>query len=148
MKKIFFLLLISLSYIDCNQKESSNAVTVPPEGVSTNKVTLPYTAMYSSQFVPGKQGDLVNVLNSYKYWEENNMKSLRSTFGDSVEFHHFSGFIFKNTGDSFITHTGKVRDSLSRVEITMYAWMVNRSVDKNEDWVNGWYEETDTYKTG
>jgi hypothetical protein len=30
----------------------------------------------------------------------------------------------------------------------MYAWTANHSVDRNEDWVNVWYEESDTYKTG
>jgi hypothetical protein len=148
MKKIPFIFLICLSYVACNQKDNSNTGTVPQDSASAAGAGLPYKAMYSSRFVPGKQSDLINVLDSYKYWEGNNMKSMRNTFGDSVEFHHFSGFIFKNTGDSFVRHTAKVRDSLSKVEITMYAWMANHSVDQNEDWVNVWYEETDTYKSG
>lgn len=148
MKKIIILFLIGSGYLACNQKDNSNSGTFPQDSASATVASLPYKAMYSSRFVPGKPADLATVLNSYKYWEENNMKSLRKTFGDSVEFHHHSGFIFKNTGDSFIRNTAKVRDSLSKVEITMYAWLGNHSVDQNEDWVNVWYAETDTYKSG
>ena len=32
--------------------------------------------------------------------------------------------------------------------MTFYAWTSNHSVDKNEDWVNVWYKEVDTYKSG
>ena len=84
--------------MSCNQKDNSNAGTIPPDSISANQVKLPYTAMYSSQFVPGKQSDLVTVLSSYKDWETNDMKSMRNTFGDSVEFRHSSGLIIKNTG--------------------------------------------------
>jgi hypothetical protein len=42
----------------------------------------------------------------------------------------------------------KYRDSLSKVQLTLYAWTSNHSVDKNEEWVNVWYKEIDTYKTG
>ena len=50
--------------------------------------------------------------------------------------------------DSLMKGAAKFRDSLSKVVITMYAWTSNHSVDKNEDWVNIWYKEVDTYKTG
>lgn len=148
MKKMLIFFLIPLGFISCNQKDNSNTGTIPPDSISANQTKLPYTAMYSSQFVPGKQSDLVTVLGSYKDWETNDMKSMRNTFGDSVEFRHSSGLIIKNTGDGFVDQAAKVRDSLSKVEINMYAWLASHSVDKNEDWVNVWYEEIDTYKTG
>jgi hypothetical protein len=47
-----------------------------------------------------------------------------------------------------VTMAAKFRDSLSKVELTIYAWTPNHSVDKNEDWVNVWYKEIDTYKKG
>lgn len=148
MRKIIFLFLFGSAYLACNQKDNSNVATAQQDSASVAGAGLPFKAMYSSRFVPGKQADLINVLDSYNYWKENDMKSMRNTFGDSVEFHHPSGFIFKNTGDSLIRRAAKVRDSLSKVEITMYAWIANHSVDQNEDWVNVWYEETDTYKSG
>jgi hypothetical protein len=76
------------------------------------------------------------------------MKGLRATFGDSVEFYFPNGFIFKGTGDSAVKMAAKYRDSLSKVVLTFYAWTSNHSVDKNEDWVNVWYKEVDTYKSG
>jgi len=73
---------------------------------------------------------------------------MRDVFGDSVRMELSGGYVFDNKLDSFIAISAKYRDSLSKVELTFYAWTPNHSVDKNEDWVNVWYKEVDTYKTG
>ena len=42
----------------------------------------------------------------------------------------------------------KFRDSLTSSKIEILAVTNLHSVDKNADWVNVWYKQTDTYKTG
>jgi hypothetical protein len=147
MKKVIFLLLAPVGFIACSGGGSGSSKTTAADS-TTATVTLPYTAVYSSDFVPGKQSDVVTVLNNYKAWETNDMASMKSTYGDSVQLYFPSGFSFTGTTDSLMTIATKYRDSLSGVKLVFYAWTSNHSVDKNEDWVNVWYKETDTYKTG
>jgi len=148
MKKLFFLLALPLCYAACTNNTTTTTTTTVAPADTTAAVTLPYTATYSSTFVPGKQADVLTVLNSYKDWETGDIAALKATTGDSIEYLFPNGFVFNNTADSFATFAKKFRDSLSKVQINMFAWTSNHSVDKNEDWVNAWYEETDTYKTG
>jgi hypothetical protein len=76
------------------------------------------------------------------------MAGLRATIGDSMTMIFPNGVQLSLTGDSAIKEAKKFRDSLSKVDLTLYAWTSNHSVDKNEEWVNVWYKEIDTYKTG
>ena len=150
MQKLLFLLFITLSFLAC--KDDSTPATAPVAGndsaVAAAPITMPYVADYSSNFVPGKQTDVLTVLNSYKAWETNDMKAMRATFWDSLTMAFPDGTITKGTSDSLVKMAAKFRDSLSKVVLTFYAWTPNHSVDKNEDWVNVWYKEVDHYKSG
>jgi ketosteroid isomerase-like protein len=149
MRNFLVLILLSVCLVACSGG-STESTSAPKDSAvaAAPAVSLPYTAEYSSNFVAGKPSDVAAVLENYKAWETNDMKGLRATFGDSVEFYFPNGFIFKGTGDSAVKMAAKYRDSLSKVVLTFYAWTSNHSVDKNEDWVNVWYKEVDTYKTG
>ncbi len=146
MRKLFFLFLLPLSYVACNNNNATPPATVSADTAAA--VTMPYTASYSSNFTAGKQSDVLTVLNSYKAWETGDMAGLKGTISDSILYIFPNGHTFNNTRDSFIVMASKFRDSLSKVQIDMVAWTSNHSVDKNEDWVNVWYKETDTYKSG
>jgi len=149
MRRILVIFLIPLCFAACSGGSTeSTAATPAKDSVTAPAVTLAYTAEYSSSFVPGKPTDVATVLDSYKAWETNDMKAMRATLGDSVMFYFPSGYIFNGTGDSLVKVSAKYRDSLSKVVLTFYAWTSNHSVDKNEDWVNVWYKEVDTYKSG
>jgi hypothetical protein len=148
MKSLLVFSLIVLSFTACTSSNTETTAAANKDSVTAPVVTLPYTASYSSNFVPGKPADVATVLNSYKAWEQNDMSLMRSSFGDSVVMVFSSGFVFNNTLDSLIKDAKKYRDSLSRVNLTFIAWTSNHSVDKNEDWVNVWYKEVDTRKTG
>ena len=149
MRKFLLPFLVLVCFAAC--KDSSTTPASTPAGndsAAAATVTLPYTAEYSSNFVPGKQVDVATVLDSYKAWETNDMKAMRATFGDSVYIGFPDGGDLNNKSDSVVKVAGHFRDSLSKVALTFYAWTSNHSVDKNEDWVNVWYKEVDTYKTG
>jgi hypothetical protein len=149
MRKFLVIFLLPLCFAACTGNSSeSAAATTNKDSVTAPSAPLPYTATYSSDFLPGKATDVAVVLDNYKAWETNDMKAMRATYGDSVEIIFPSGTIISGTADSLIKLAAKYRDSLSKVELTLYAWTSNHSVDKNEDWVNVWYKEVDTYKTG
>lgn len=150
MRKLLFSLIIPFCFIAC--KDSSSAPAATPAAGNDSAVAaaiaMPYVATYSSNFIPGKQTDVLTVLNSYKAWETNDMKALRATFWDSLTMEFPDGSRITGTSDSLVKMAAKVRDSLTKVELTFVAWVPNHSVDKNEDWVNVWYKETDYHKSG
>jgi hypothetical protein len=148
MKKILFLFLIPVFLISCTSSSSDTSASAAKDSVAAVVVNLPYTATYSSNFVPGKPADVLTTLNNYKAWENNDMAGLRATIGDSAILIMTNGKVLSGSGDSLIKLAKSFRDSLSKVELTLIAWTSNHSVDKNQDWVNVWYKETDTYKTG
>jgi hypothetical protein len=151
MRKILYALIVPLGFIACKDSSTGNAAATPAAGndsAATATITMPYVAQYSSNYVPGKQVDVQTVLNSYKAWETGDMKALRATFGDSIMMGFPDGGSISGPSDSVVRVAGKVRDSLSKVELTFYAWLSNHSVDKNTEWVNVWYREVDYYKSG
>ncbi len=148
MKSLLVFSFIALCFTACTSSSTESTTTPNKDSVATPAVALPYTASYSSDFVPGKPADVATVLNSYKAWQDGDMAAMRTTFGDSVRMVFSSGYVFNNTLDSLVKEAGKYRDSLSKVDLTFVAWTSNHSVDKNEDWVNVWYKEVDTYKKG
>jgi hypothetical protein len=147
MKKLFIIFIVPLYFAACTSSSSDTTASTNKDS-ATAAVSLPYTAVYSSNFVPGKPADVATVLNSYKAWQDNDMAALKATYGDSVMMIFSNGFVFNSTLDSMMKMATKYRDSLSTVNLTLYAWTSNHSVDKNEDWVNVWYKEIDTRKTG
>ena len=153
MKRIIFILSITLFFIACNSAstppaEAAADTTKVAEVPAAPAVTMPYTPVYATLTDDVSDADLLTVLNSYKYWENGDMASVRSTLGDSVAFHSWNGWEFNGTGDSLLTYWKLSRDSLSSVKITMGAWRKQHSPEKNEDWVSVWYDEVDKYKTG
>jgi ketosteroid isomerase-like protein len=148
MKKSLIIFLIPMCFAACSGGSTSSSTTSSKDSVTTTSVSLPFTAQYSSDFVPGKPADVATVLNNYKAWQDNDMVALKSTFGDSVTMYFPSGSVFNGTNDSLMKDAKKFRDSIAKVDLTIYAWTSNHSVDKNEDWVNVWYKEVDSYKTG
>jgi hypothetical protein len=148
MRKVLAFFLIPLCFAACTGNSPEATASTTKDSVTAARDSLPYKAEYSSNFTPGKSSDVATVLNNYKAWENNDMKALRATFGDSVKMYFSNGFEFNGSIDSLMKEATKYRDSLSKVVLTFYAWTPNHSVDKNEDWVNVWYKEVDTYKTG
>ena len=147
MKKLIFSgLVLSCCVIACNNKSENKT---DASGGNGSSITLPYVASYSTTFtndVP--DSSLLLVLNSYKYWENGDIKALRSTMGDSMYVNGSDGFKFKGHTDSLVNLWLKARDSLSSVVIKMDVWLKNHSVADSMDYINVWYKEIDTYKSG
>ena len=143
MKKVIFsMLAIFAVLMACNNKEEKTEAT-------GSSIKLPYEASYTTNFNNNvSDSNLLLVLNSYKYWESGDMNALRSTMGDSMSVHGADGFQFDGLTDSLMPIWKASRDSLSSVVITMAVWLKNHSLKDSMDYVNVWYKEVDTYKSG
>jgi hypothetical protein len=114
-----------------------------------SNIKLPYTATYTTDFTNNvSDSDLLVVLNSYKAWETGDLKALRATMGDSIYVDAADGFRFAGLTDSLMKDWEIMRDSLSSVKIMMDVWLKNHAVKDGQDYINVWYKEIDTYKTG
>jgi hypothetical protein len=96
MKKIILPLIVStIIFMACNEKASTPA--------ANSTIKLPYEAAYTSNFTTNvSDSDLIVVLNSYKYWESNDMAALRGTMGDSMTVEGATGFFFNGPTDSLM----------------------------------------------
>ena len=143
MKKYIFICLSFAAVIAaCKSKDETKAA-------ESSNVQLPYTASYATDFNNHvSDSDLLVVLNSYKYWETGDLKGLRSTMGDSMYVNASNGFKFAGLTDSLMKYWQTERDSLSSVKITMDVWLKNHSVKDSNNYINVWYKEIDTYKSG
>ena len=143
MKKIIFSFLsLAALIISCDNKEEAKVTT-------ESTVNLPYKATYTTNFTNNvSDSELLTALNTHKYWEAGDYKGLRSTMGDSMYVDGWDGFKFKGLTDSLMHIWQLTRDSMSSVVIKMDVWLKNHSVKDSADYVNVWYKEIDTYKTG
>ncbi|HEY5463438.1 MAG TPA: hypothetical protein VIJ95_09285 [Hanamia sp.] len=146
MKKyIFICISLVVAIAACQNKQQSTTSTT----ATTSNIQLPYTATYAIDFNNNvSDSDLLVVLNSYKDWETGDVNALRSTMGDSVTVNGANGFKFSGLTDSLMNDWKTMRDSLSSVKITMDVWLKNHSVKDGHDFINVWYKEIDTFKTG
>ena len=151
MKHVFFCFGLALLIGACKDNETkTKGMTTTADTTATQpSVDLPYKAAYSSQWNNNvSDADLKMVLTTYKDWESNNMTGLGKAMADSVELDMSSGEHSKRTNADLMKMWSNYRDSLSSVKINMEAWNKMHSIDKNEDYIVTWYEETDTYKNG
>lgn len=151
MKKfIVACIVLSVGVIACDSKtESSSTGTTSTTDATASTVTLPYKANYSTQFNNNvSDSELLTVLNSYKAWEDGDMKALRATMDDSAYVDGADGFKFQGLTDSLMGTWAKHRDSLSSVKISMDVWLKNHSLKDSANFINVWYKEIDTYKNG
>ncbi|HUZ58862.1 MAG TPA: hypothetical protein VMU83_08770, partial [Hanamia sp.] len=74
--------------------------------------------------------------------------TVRSTMGDSMYVNGADGFTFAGLTDSLMKTWQLSRDSLSSVNIAMAVWTKNQLANNSDHFINVWYKEIDTYKTG
>ena len=142
MKKyILSILVLTVLIVACNNKEETKT--------TASTIKLPYEAGYATDFTNNvSDSDLLLTLNSYKYWETGDLNALRTTMGDSVSVYGADGFKFHGLSDSLMKTWTVSRDSFSSVVIKMDVWVKNHAVKDSMDYINVWYKEIDTYKTG
>lgn len=144
MKKTLYLFAAMALLASCkNETKTADA------GAKTDSVVMPLKASYSSSFtISDNAKNEQLVLQSYKDWEDNNLKNAPAYLADTVTMDFSSGKHLTATRDGIVKDWQNFRDSLTSVKVDVLAVTNLHSTDKNADWVGVWYKETDTYKTG
>ena len=144
MKKMLFAsFTLAVVFIACNNKTEIKTSS------SASNISLPYKAAYTTDFNDNvSDSDLLMILNTYKYWENGDLKALRATMSDSIYADLSEGLKFNGRSDTLMKIWQTYRDSLSSVKITMDVWRKNHSVKDSMDYITTWYKEIDTYKMG
>jgi hypothetical protein len=142
MKKILYLFAAVTLMASCK-----NAATISEAKKDT--AAMPYKAMYSSDIVfSDSMKNVRAVLQSMKDWEDNKLANAPAYFGDTVKMDFWNGSSMNMKRDSMVKMGQKMRDSLASSKITVWVYTNLHAKDKNEDWVNVWYTQIDTYKNG
>ena len=144
MKKTLYLFAAIALLASCKSE------TKPADAAAkTDSVVMPLKASYSSSFtISDNAKNEQLVLQSYKDWEDNNLKNASAYLADTVTMDFASGKHLMATRDGIVKEWQNFRDSLSSVKLEIVAVTNLHSTDKNADWVGVWYTEIDTYKTG
>lgn len=144
MKKALYLFAAIALLASC-KSETKPADTA----AKTDSVVMPLKASYSSSFtISDNSKNEQLVLQSYKDWEDNNLKNATAYLADTVTMDFSTGKHMTATRDGIVKEWQKFRDSLASVKVDVVAVTNLHSTDKNADWVGVWYKETDSFKTG
>ena len=144
MKNSILCFVVLVIFMSCNnESKTAEATADSTEKKEVDKsaqapaTNMPYTALYSSQFVPGDQKHAEKMLTLFKQWDDNKVADGKLMFADSV---YFQGdkWEFHGSNDSFFTVSQNQRKNFKEVKTVVQAWMPIHSVDKNEDWVLVW----------
>lgn len=132
----------------CKDSGKSTTAADSTTNSGTDTLTYPYKATYSSSVTIGSAKNSQLTLQSYKDWEDNHLSNAPAYFADTVTMIFPNGTLIKMGRDSLVRVFQKYRDSLITSKLEIQAWTSLHSTDKNEDWVNVWYKQTDHYKIG
>ncbi len=152
MKQLWFFAFVALIAFGCNDKTATTEVATTDsnkvEEVTAEKLDYAYTldAPYDD-WQPGDQKHVVNVLKSLKAYENGDIESCITAFGDSVEL-RFDGFREKMSNDSLKKFFTKGRGEMAATKVVMGDWESVISKDKKKEYVTLWYKEINTDKKG
>jgi hypothetical protein len=127
-------------------KVEDDKVIIKNEGVGKDLV-YPYTAEYSSQFVPGAPAHARLVLEVWKAWEANDLDRQAAAFADTVVMDFAHGQTVRGK-DSVLAQLKRGRSDFTTSIPAVEAWMPLKSLDRNESWVSVWTRVQETDRAG
>src|SRR5258705_1550137 len=148
MKKLPFTPLIFFLLFACKNQENEKPGNGKGEKKSeANKITYPYTAIYSSDISLGDPNHAKLVLNYFKCWEENRIDDMKTLLADTISINFSNGYKFHSGPGNLIAQAKQARSQYSSVVIALDAWVPIHLNDRNEDWVLVWEREKFIHKS-
>ncbi len=152
MRKLFFIPLLGLFIISCNDKTDNTSATSTDstKTVSTTSrdIVYPYTSVEPyKDWQPGDQQHVVTVMNSLKGFETGDMDATMAGFADNVDIRldYFHAKLSKDSLRKFFTNE---RANYTNMTIKMSDWESVISKDKKSEYVTLWYRQIWTDKKG
>jgi hypothetical protein len=106
-----------------------------------------YTASYSSKFTFADQSYSDKILSLWKDYENNTLDNHLDLFTDTVSMELANGAIVKGKAEN-LKGVKESRNSIKDYKVTMAAWMSVKSLDRGENIVLVWGDESFTDKDG
>lgn len=136
----------SAAFAQQQGKMKEGKTKMKDKAMSMDNPVYPYVATYSSNFVMGNTNYSKMVLELWKDWDNNDFAA-HDYMADTIIMFFPDGTISQGK-DSVLAGAKRVRGSMSGAVSTLQAWVPLKSVDRDEDWVALWGEETDTWADG
>ena len=127
-------------------KVEDDKMVIKNEGVGADLV-YPYTAEYSSQFVPGTPAHARPVLELWKAWEAADLHRQAAALADTVMIDLADGQTARGK-DSVLSVLRRQRSALTASKAVVEAWLPFRSLDRDESWVAVWAREEAADQSG
>ena len=150
MRKVLLFASIGL-FVACNSGTKEDVGSIAPAdstAKSTEDVTYPYTAGYSSKFAIGDAKHAQKILSLWKDWDNGDLSKSKDVFADTVEMNFWDGNKMRASRDSVIAAGQSFRNMYSKVTSSIDAVTPLKSTDKDENWVAIWGKEVHTDKKG
>ena len=146
------ILSVALSCLVQAQEKAKPATTAKAttKAMSTAKVdnsTMPYTAVYSSNFEMGDPAKSRLVLEMWKDFDDNALDRHAAILADTAKIFLSDGQVLTGK-DNMMSGMKMYRNSMTSLSSDIHAFMSFRSIDKNHDWVAVWGTENTTTKDG
>jgi hypothetical protein len=132
MKKFILATLVALSFAGICRAQA---------------VKMPYTAGYSSSFTMADPNYSEKVLMLWKDYENNTLDKHADMISDTVTMLLADGTLVKGKASN-MTGVKEFRGSIKDLKVTVDAWMSIKSLDRDENLVCVWGNETFTDKDG
>jgi hypothetical protein len=113
----------------------------------SKKMEMPYEAEYSSKFKIGEDRHSLKVLELWKDFEENELNRHMDHFAENLVMDLSDGTRIEGR-DKVMEETKGYRGNLSTYLSKVTGYVSLQSVDKNEDWVAIWGEDSFTDAEG
>ncbi|WP_143960836.1 nuclear transport factor 2 family protein [Litoribacter populi] len=107
----------------------------------TKKMEMPYEAEYSSKFKLGDDRHSFKVLEVWKDYEENMLERNVEYFADDVTMEFPDGTRVSGL-EKLMQVTKQHRETLDNYQSKIISYVSLKSVDKDEDWVAIWGEDS------
>ncbi|MGI8599907.1 MAG: hypothetical protein ACR2KB_11705 [Chitinophagaceae bacterium] len=130
-----------------SESADGTEVKVKIEGPGAANIMYPYTAEYSSQFVPGNPQHAKLILDMWKLWDDNQLDMQNDWIADTILLQLPDGQVISGK-DNFMKESKTYRNMFSTMKSSVETWIPLRSVDRNENWVAIWGREAATNNTG
>ena len=137
---VAFLALASLLFA-CEKKVAETAAPAP------EPVALPMEVTYPGTPAIGNMNNVKTVMEWNKRFSEMNFE-LGDLLADTVTWHLAEGMEMTSPRDSAVASIKKYMADLTNIKIIYTAAVPVDNVDKKDEWVFSWTDETYTHKDG
>ena len=153
MKHLLIVGLAATMLVSCNDKTATNDSNAADSSATTAAApeeTLNYAYALDSPYrdwQPGEKKHAAMVMKSLKAYEDGDIATCVSAFGDSVTL-RFDGYTARVNNDSLQKILMNNRDQITSTKVHMNDWESVISKDKKHEYVTLWYKEVTTDKKG